>query len=72
MWFSDEVSIQNFSNNPDIRIFRKVYEKLDPDLVNITDHVKPTISFMMWAGIHIEGVTPIITMRRDESSMGER
>ena len=66
--FFDSTQALDDSNNPDIRIFRKVYKKLDLDLVNIIDHVKPTISFMIWAGIHIEGITPIITMQRDESS----
>ena len=62
---SDEVSIQNKSNNPNAYAFRLPYEKYNKEIVNKTDHVKPLISMMFWAGIWKTGRTPIILMTRD-------
>jgi hypothetical protein len=66
--FSDEVIIQNNSNNPDKLVFRFPYEKTHRDLVNLKKHVKPEISMMLWAGIWKEGRTSIIPMGRDPNA----
>lgn len=65
---SDEVSVQNKSSNPNAFCFRLSHEKYNKDLVNKTDHVKPSISLMFWAAIWKTGRSPIITMTRDPTS----
>lgn len=66
--FSDEVTAANKSSNPNVFLFRAPYEKYNQDLVNLMDHVKPTISIMFWAAIWDEGRTPLVTMQRDPKS----
>jgi hypothetical protein len=65
---TDEVSVQNKSNNPQAYAFRHAYEKYNKELVNQTDHVKPTISNMYWGGIWLQGRTPLVPMKRDPTS----
>lgn len=65
---SDEVSVQNLSNNPNSYCFRFPWEKYNKDLINQTDHVKPTISVMFWAAIWKTGRSSIITMTRNETA----
>ncbi|KFA74189.1 hypothetical protein S40288_10380 [Stachybotrys chartarum IBT 40288] len=66
--FTDETTIQNASDNPEVWYFRNAHEKYRQDLVNPTVHIKPTISLMWWAGIWDEGRTSIIKMRRDPTA----
>ncbi|KFA81999.1 hypothetical protein S40288_11696 [Stachybotrys chartarum IBT 40288] len=63
--FSNEASLKNHSDNPSIWVFHKAHEKYHPDLVNLTDHIKPTISLIFWAGIWKEGHMSIILMEYD-------
>ncbi|KID83216.1 transposase [Metarhizium guizhouense ARSEF 977] len=66
--FSDETSVQNKSSNPQAYVFRFPHEKYNMSLVNLKDHVKPTLQVMMWGGIWKEGRTPLVVMTRDEAA----
>lgn len=63
--FSDESSIANKSDNPNVYLFRHAHEKYNKELVNLKDNNKPTISLMFWAGITMKERTSIILMERD-------
>ncbi|KAF7563680.1 hypothetical protein G7046_g460 [Stylonectria norvegica] len=63
--FSDESSIANKSDNPNVWLFRHAHEKYNQDLVNRTDNNKPTISLMFWGAITVESRSPIVLMERD-------
>ncbi|KAJ2897773.1 transposase [Zalerion maritima] len=65
---SDEVSVQNKSSNPNVYAFRLPHEKYNKEVINQSDHVKPTISMMFWAGMWKTGRTAIITMIRDPNA----
>jgi hypothetical protein len=65
---SDESTVSNRSLNPNVYCFRHAYEKYNRDLVNQTDHVRPTISQMYWAGISLQGRTSLVPMTRDLTS----
>ena len=66
--FTDETTVQNKSSNPNRYIFRHPHEKYNQDLVNRTDHVKPTLSDMYWAGIRLDDHTNLVLMERDSNS----
>ena len=60
--------MQNKSSNPNKYVFREPYEKYYKDLVNLSDHVKASLSVMMFAGIWVGGRTQLVVMTRDEST----
>ncbi len=60
--------MSNKSGNPHVHIFRKSHEKYNRDLVNLRDHVKPSLTVMMWAGIWSNQKTPLVIMERDSTS----
>lgn len=66
--FTDEVTVSNAPNNPDGWIFRRPDEKYRTDLVNVQQHVKPTISLMFWGGIAQDKQSYLIPMTRDKTA----
>ncbi|KAJ0144288.1 Uncharacterized protein HZ326_12961 [Fusarium oxysporum f. sp. albedinis] len=66
--FTDEVTVSNAPNNPDGWVFRRPDERYRTDLVNVQQHVKPSISLMFWGGITRDKQSYLIPMTRDKTA----
>lgn len=68
MIYSDEASLQNSPNTPNGWLFRLPSQKWDIDKVNTQEHVKATITIMVWGAIWKGGRSHLVVMIWDETS----